>query len=110
MSTNSRLRAKTNNKYLKPIYCHWDGYPEHMLPILNGNYNTDEKVKELMELGNLSALRPKVKPDKGQEHSFENPLPDVTIAYHRDRGEDLNFWGSIQEFNYFYENGEWRLE
>jgi len=110
MATRSRLRAKVDGKILKPIYCHWDGHSETKLPILNENYNTDEKVKELMALGNLSALHPKVKPDEEQEHSFDNPAEGVTVAYHRDRGEDLEFWSARQEYNYLYENGIWKLE
>ncbi len=111
MSTNSRFRAKlSDGKILKPIYCHWDGHPETKLPVLNDYYNTDEKVEELMALGNLSVLEKKVKPDEGQEHSFDNPAPGVTIAYHRDRGEELEFWHGKQHYNYIYENGKWRLE
>ena len=110
MATRSRLRAKVDSTLLKPIYCHWDGNPKTMLPILNGHYNTNEKVKELMALGNLSVLYPKVKPDEGQEHSFDKPAEGVTIAYHRDRGEDLEFWSARQEYNYLYENGVWNLE
>jgi hypothetical protein len=41
-------------KALKPIYVHWDGYPSHMIPILRKNYNTVEKVEELLSLGDLS--------------------------------------------------------
>jgi hypothetical protein len=110
MATRSRLRAKVGSKFLKPIYCHWDGYPEHMLPTLNDNYNTDEKVSELMALGNLSFLDAKVKPDEGQEHSFDKPAEGVTIAYHRDRGEKLEFWKDRQEYNYIYSDGVWKLE
>lgn len=111
MATRSRLRAKlSNGKFLKPIYCHWDGYPDHMLPTLNGHYNTDEKVAELMALGNLSALHDRVKPDEGEPHSFDKPAENVTIAYHRDRGEKLEFWRYKQEYNYLYQNGEWKVE
>ena len=110
MATRSRLSAKTSQKIFKPIYCHWDGYPENMLLILNEHYNTDEKVEELMNLGNLSYLAPKVKPDEGKEHSFDKPVADVTVAYHRDRGEKLEFGGDKQEYNYIYADGFWKLE
>jgi hypothetical protein len=117
MSTNSRLRmVLPSGKALKPIYCHWDGYPEHHLPILREHYNTVEKAEELLSLGNISVLAPKVKPDPGMEHSFENPIRDltgrmdVTIAYHRDRGENLEFWGNRQGYNYLFNGETWELE
>lgn len=117
MSTNSRLRmVLPSGEALKPIYCHWDGYPENQLPILRKHYNTVEKVEELLSLGNLSYFAPKVKPDPGVEHTFDNPSkdengrPDVTVAYHRDRGKDLEFWGDSQEFNYLFNGETWELE
>jgi hypothetical protein len=55
------------------VYCHWDGHIETNGVILNNNYNTKEKVEELIALGNLSSL------DKTLE---------TTLAYARDRGED----------------------
>ena len=110
MATCSRLSANISQKQLKPIYCHWDGYPEYILPILNENYNTDKKVIELMSLGNLSSLGAKVKPDEGEKHSFNSPADNVTVAYHRDRGEGLEFWGNRQVYNYMYSDGVWSLE
>ena len=44
----------------------------------------------LLELGDLSTLGAKIFPDAKTPHSWENPQPDVTVAYHRDRGEDYN--------------------
>ena len=33
MSTNSTIAVKTEKGY-EGIYCHWDGYPEYMYPLL----------------------------------------------------------------------------
>jgi len=111
MSTNARLRAKlSNNSFMKPVYVHWDGYPSYMLPILNDQYNSDDKVEELMMLGNLSVLDKKVKPDEGEEHSFDNPAKDTVIAYHRDRGDDKDFWSDRRLYNYIYNDGVWKTE
>lgn len=85
MSTRSYIASLDSHR---AIYCHWDGYPSHMLPLLEEFYNTPEKVEELIDLGSLSYLDERVKPNKGEEHSFQKPADGVTVAYHRDRGED----------------------
>lgn len=89
MSTRSAIIMKTPEGFTG-IYCHFDGYPSGVGAILEKHYDTPEKVAELIALSDLSALREKVKPAPGQKHSFDAPLDDVTIAYHRDRGEDFH--------------------
>jgi len=120
MSTRSRLRMVLPTGEARAIYCHWDGYPSHQMPILTENYNTVEKVRELMELGDISSLAPKVKPDEGEEHSFNKPHRDkegnldIVVAYHRDRGEPLRNGEhdgvDEQEFNYLFDGEKWELE
>lgn len=104
MGTRSNIRSGD-----KSIYCHWDGYPSHNGKILLEFYNTDEKVNELLSLGNISSLREKLKPEDGQEHDFDNPAKNVTIAYHRDRGEPLEFWteGCGEDYFYVFHESEW---
>ena len=120
MSTSSRLRMVLDTGDARSIYCHSDGYPSHQLTILTEHYNTVERVRELMELGDLSYLQPKIKPEPGEEHSFMKPHKDsegridTTIAYHRDRGEPLRNgrWDGVdrQNYNYLFNGTEWRIE
>lgn len=89
-----------------------------MLPMLSNNYKTEEKVKELMELGDISVLRPLVSPPEGEEHTFRNSHRDTTVAYHRDRGEALikrnvsealynrKSLGDV-DYVYLFKNNEW---
>lgn len=108
MATRSRLRMVLPSGEAKAIYCHYDGYPSNQLPILEKYYNTPEKVRELMELGAISYLAPKIKPDEGQSHSFNNPAPDVVVAYHRDRGEPLQTGHDDPEkFDYLFDGTKW---
>ena len=46
MSTNSRIGILHEDGTTETIYCHWDGYPEHQMPILTKHYDTAEKVKK----------------------------------------------------------------
>lgn len=85
MSTNSLIARENIDGSLDAIYCHWDGYPEHHMPILNGHYTTQGKVDALIELGDLSALAEEI----GSKHSFDSyeTYPTWCIAYGRDRDE-----------------------
>ena len=47
MSTKSKIAIKVGDNKYKHIYSHWDGYPEHHVPILKNNYNTEKKVEKL---------------------------------------------------------------
>jgi len=119
MATRSTIGIKNEKGEIKAIYCHWDGYPKHNGRVLVEHYNTKEKVEELLALGDISELRERVKPNEDEEHSYEKPLNDVVIAYHRDRGERLikaktfNTIGDViayfdwNIYTYIFEDGEW---
>ncbi len=108
MATRSRIRMVLESGESKSVYCHWDGQPSTRMPILTEHYNTDEKVRELLNLGMLSSLGPRVKPGKGEVHSFDNPASDVTVAYHRDRGEVLRTGHSDpEEYDYLWNGKQW---
>jgi len=83
MSTRARIAIALPNGKFKSIYTHWDGYPEHHAPILLGHYATQDKVKALMALGDLSALREEI----GEVHDFDQRGHNMCTAYGRDRGE-----------------------
>ena len=98
MSTRSMI-AKDYGDKIKAIYCHWDGYPEHNGILLDTYYDNDSIIDELIELGDISYLAKNVKPKADEAHSFENPIKDVVVAYHRDRGEEK----CIREFENLYQ-------
>lgn len=119
MSTSCIIyRKNTSGDYgYDGIYCHWDGYTSFVGRILCQFYNTDEKVDELISYGDLSSLGSKISPEEGENHSFDNPVKDVCVFYHRDRGykwEDCKPLHSMDayfpngvEYIYKFEDGEW---
>lgn len=120
MSTRSRIAIKQKDSTYKSIYCHSDGYLEYNGVILNKYYQDETKINLLINLGDISSLGCYVYPDTTKDHNFFNPQKDVTVAYHRDRGENLNFRvdndkdslikntvKSDQEYLYLYENKQW---
>lgn len=120
MSTRSRIAIKQKDSTYKSIYCHSDGYLEYNGVILNKYYQDETKINLLINLGDISSLGCYVYPDTTKDHNFLNSQKDVTVAYHRDRGENLNFRvdndkdslikntvKSDQEYLYLYENKQW---
>ena len=101
MSTRCKI-GKIYNEKVKAIYCHWDGYPEYTGQMLIKYYNNDDIIDELINLGDLSCICPRIKPNADEEHSYQNPIDDVTVAYHRDRGEEkhISYYDSVKDFLY----------
>ena len=110
MSMHSRIRMELPTGEVKSSYCR-GGDPDHMRPLLKRYYNTTEKVEELLDLGALSVLRSRVKADPGETHTFNNSLPDVTIAYARDRGEKLELGCDERgHYDYVWNGKRWYLQ
>ena len=84
MATRSRIAIENQDGSVTSIYCHWDGQIYSNGVILNNNYNTKDKVEELIGLGSLSSLDETI---------------DRTVAHHRDNGEDLvqNPFSNVEE-------------
>ena len=92
MATRSRIAIENENGTVISIYCHFDGYLEGVGKKLFEHYDR-EKTEKLIELGDISVLG-------------ESTLD--TIAYHRDRNEDLHFktFPNVPDlFDYGFESG-----
>lgn len=84
MATRSIIAKENDNGTYTGIYCHNDGYPEHNGRILASYYSDENKVDELLALGDISSLGSEI----GEQHSFNDYThPEWTKAYKRDRGE-----------------------
>lgn len=120
MSTNSGIALRSGDTY-QAIYCHWDGYPSYMLPMLRENYNSLELAAKLISYGDASSIEKKLEPDPSRPHSFDynQCQDDVCVFYHRDRGDDWErckpacytfdelFRQSAFQFVYIFEDGQW---
>jgi hypothetical protein len=119
MSTNSRIGIEKEDGTIESIYVHWDGYLEGVGATLLRSYTEKEKVEKLIALGALSSLFDEVDIPDGTVHSFDNPAVNITVAYHRDRGEpitpsrtnysrDSYLKSDLGEFGYlFTKENEW---
>jgi hypothetical protein len=97
MGTRSTIALEFADGTVEQVYCHWDGYLEHNGAILRDHYSDPFKLRDLIDLGDLSSLRPNV----GEKHAFSQfEVPDDQVEafkaltedmctfYGRDRGED----------------------
>lgn len=118
MGTRS-LIGKTNpdNTYTY-IYCHWDGHPHSVGVKLVNNYFTDERVNQLLELGDLSSLSEKIG-EKQDFNNFKTHVPQWCLAYGRDRGDKncksktvtltkLDETDHMQEYIYIWDGNIWK--
>lgn len=107
MSTRSLIGLENPDGTVMYIYCHYDGYPEHNGKILKDHYNEIDKVRELVNLGDLSALGQEI----GKKQDFNNRETinkNWCLAYGRDRGEKNTEAKSVpkEEFLHSRLNGE----
>jgi len=121
MATRGNIGIINEDGSVTGIYVHWDSYPENVGKLLLKHYNTSCIVCELMDLGDLSYLAENLYCDDNN-HSFENPVDGVCVAYGRDRGEtgvESRVFNNISEFEkfadrtgadyqYLFNNGKWQ--
>ena len=80
MSTRSRIGIQVDGGIVS-AYHHWDGYPQWLGVTLNKYYNTESKVKELIDGGDMSSCYSDSSWD-GEEKRDKQP------CYYSERGED----------------------
>lgn len=83
MGTRSTIALEFADGTVQQVYCHWDGYLEHNGKILQEHYSDPFKLRELIDLGDLSSLAPNI----GSQHAFEKAPEGECTFYKRDRNE-----------------------
>ena len=122
MGTRSTIALEYADGTVEQVYCHWDGYLEHNGQILLKHYSNPFILRDLIDLGDISSLKPTI----GTKHAFsqfEVPMDgeaydklygDMTTFYGRDRGEDgvsAKKFASYEDYllNHQYEEYEYIL-
>ncbi len=94
MATRSTIAIEYADGTVGQVYCHWDGYLDNNGVILRDHYSDPFKLRDLIDLGDISSLRPEI----GVQHPFssigtmdsaeyDRLYGDMTTFYGRDRGE-----------------------
>ena len=115
MSTNARIGLGLADGSVLSVYHHWDGYPEWLGRILKQEYNTKEKVAELLDGGNMSSCwsdnvydydkQEFVKRDPQPEYyGGDSEAPHHNISFQR----FLDDTNAGEEFLYFFGKAGWK--
>ena len=109
MATRSRIGIELSNGSVLSAYHHWDGYPEWLGRILRTHYNTQDKVAELIDGGDMSSC--------WTDDRWDTKLnEEYGPQYYSQRGDDcpprldanLNeYLSNGEEYWYLYTNGQW---
>ena len=95
MATRSTIAIEYADGTVDQVYCHWDGYLENNGRILRDHYSNPFKLRDLIDLGDISSLGECV----GEKHAFsrldadmsaeayEDAYGSMTTFYMRDREE-----------------------
>jgi hypothetical protein len=110
MGTRSRIGIQLADDSILSVYHHWDGYPEWLGKTLKAQYNTKEKVAELIDGGDMSSC--------WSDNIWGEQLPEGTFApeYYADRGENCpprydqtmkEYLSDGEEYSYVFTNAGW---
>ena len=115
MATRSTISLEFADGTIGQVYCHWDGYLSNNGKILFENYSNPFVLRDLIDLGGLSSLRPTI----GTKHPFShydvanmtlqeygNLYRDMCTFYGRDRGEGQSDATYFKDFADFKANGQ----
>ena len=83
MGTRSTIALEFADGTVEQIYCHWDGYLSNNGQILARHYSDPFKVRQLMDLGDMSSLGERI----GTQHAFDKAPEGECTFYLRDRKE-----------------------
>ena len=82
MGTRSRIGIQLKDDSILSVYCHYDGYPEFNGRVLRDHYNTVEKVRNLIDGGDMSCT--------WTNAGWNNEtLPETGPLYRTARGESM---------------------
>lgn len=95
MATRSNIAIENQDGSISAIYCHHDGYIDGVGKVLQENYNTREKMEQLIALGDISSLGKTI---------------EETLAYHRDMGDKFQEPMQHKTVPLYFENQNFDIE
>ena len=114
MATRSTISLEFADGTIGQVYCHWDGYLAHNGKMLMEYYSNPFILRDLIDLGSLSSLRPQI----GTKHPFSmfeanmtqdeyaNLYRDMCSFYERDRGERSADATYFKDYEHFLVDGQ----
>ena len=104
MSTRSRIGILNADGSVDSIYCHHDGYLSHVGDLLINCYDTENKIRELLSLCDISSLEGTVK--QTRDFAYNSKGEDTEVLHSENESKFLE---SGEEYNYIFKNGKWHV-
>ena len=102
MATRSTIGIQNDDETIEAVYCHWDGYLEGVGKTLKENYNSEDKIRQLLSFGNISSLGEDINSSLFYERDRQEKDQKSEIL--KTQKQLLDF---RQEYNYVWINGQW---
>ena len=106
MSTRSVIGVYDNDtNSVKLVYCHSDGYPDHMVPALKHYTDKETIMNEIISIGGFRFLDEKFGPERPYgRNDGDEPVPAITRTLHNFIHQ-RDLYGA--DFRYLFMNGKW---
>lgn len=109
MATRSAICIANKDRSLTGVYCHWDGNPEHQMPILKEHYCNATRTRKLIAGGHMSSLRTTTIWD-GQCGGYIPEQREPQPLYHKERtAVDMGDCSPITSENIQSAIREWKM-
>lgn len=105
MSTRSRIGILNEDGSVDSIYCHHDGYLSYNGNLLLHYYNTEDKIRELLRLCDISGLEKTIEKTKAEAYNENGENTKV-----RHSANEAEFYKIGEEYNYLFKNGKWTVD
>ena len=100
MATRARLGILLEDGSIRSVYSHWDGYPDALGAKLVTDYNTREKVEDLISGGDISTVMARSNWDGV-------PSEEEFVLYYSDRGDrDTDALTAEDKYEFFQQTRE----
>ena len=109
MATRALIGFIDDNRNLVATYNHYDGYPEYLGKVLDKHFNSDDKAKEVANVGYISSIDI----DTGDIDSKYKESPEVEELMGDPYEAGLQIGSLVDEFGgdygYVWFNGKWHM-
>jgi len=103
MSTRSTISIKNDDGSIDSVYCHFDGHPDSNGNKLLDNYDTEDKARELINLGDISSLGETIEETEDYYRMRGDP---INISHYKPN-EIQEYLNDSQDYNYLFDDGMW---
>lgn len=112
MSTRCMIGILREDNSVDAIYCHHDGYPEHVGVVLMESYNKKERVEELISHGDTSMLYATIEECNFYHNDKDSTSEELHISHFQNESK---FWTICTEdvfieYAYLYTGGSWEID